>query len=95
MAVEGFYERGHSAVLAEERSKDRTALALEGRIWLGDLTRTRSVRTDGLQVRYEHIQRFLARLAGHETRGATFPMETGTKVTLERVPVTTEVLAND
>ena len=26
MAVEGFYERGHSAVLAEERSKDRTAL---------------------------------------------------------------------
>ena len=25
-AVEGFYERGHSAVLAEERSKDRTAL---------------------------------------------------------------------
>jgi 5-methyltetrahydropteroyltriglutamate--homocysteine methyltransferase len=26
VAVEGFYERGHSAVLAEERSKDRTAL---------------------------------------------------------------------
>jgi 5-methyltetrahydropteroyltriglutamate--homocysteine methyltransferase len=26
MAVEGFYEPGHSAVLAEERSKDRTAL---------------------------------------------------------------------
>ena len=26
VGVEGFYERGHSAVLAEERSKDRTAL---------------------------------------------------------------------
>jgi hypothetical protein len=75
-------------------SKDKNALALEGRIWLGDLTRTRKIRTDGLQVRYEHIQRFLARLANHETRGITFPIETGTKVTLERVPVTTEVMVH-
>lgn len=75
-------------------SRDKNALALEGRIWLGDLTRTRRTRTDGLQVRYEHIQRFLARLANHETRGITLPIETGTKVTLERVPVTTEVLAH-
>jgi hypothetical protein len=75
-------------------SKNQTPLTLEGRIWLGDLTRTRRIRTDGLQVRYEHIQRFLARLAAHETKGITFPIETGTKVTLERVPVTTEMLGN-
>lgn len=75
-------------------SKDKNALALEGRIWLGDLTRTRKIRTDGLQVRYEHIQRFLARLANHETRGVTFPIETGIKVTLERLPVTTEFMAD-
>jgi len=76
-------------------STDSNALALAGRIWLGDLTPDRRVRTDGLQVRYEHIQRFLARLANHETRGVIFPTETGTRVTLERVPVTTEVIADD
>ena len=72
---------------------DRSELELEGRIWLGDLTRSKKVRSGGLQVRYERIQRFLARVAGQETQGATFPLPTGPAVTLERVPVTAEEIA--
>jgi hypothetical protein len=69
---------------------DKSELELEGRIWLGDLTRSRKVRTAGLQVRYERIQQFLARVVGHETSGLTFPLPTGPTVILERVPVTAE-----
>jgi len=73
--------------------RDRSNLEKQGQIWLGDLTSTGKVRTGGLKIRYEHIQRFLARIAGHETGAISFTLSTGPKATLERVPVTAEELA--
>jgi hypothetical protein len=74
---------------------DKDALELEGRVWLGDLTRSRNIRPGGLQVRYEHIQRFLSRVANHPTNDVSFPIATGPIVTLGRVPVMAEELAYD
>jgi hypothetical protein len=72
---------------------DRTELELEGRIWLGDLTRSRKARSGALNVRYERIQQFLARVIGDATRGVSFPLPTGPSMTLERLPLSVEKLS--
>jgi len=74
---------------------DGARLEREARVWLGDLTASGKVRSGALRVRYERIQRFLARLAGHETRGVAFTLATGANVTLERMPIQAEELADD
>jgi hypothetical protein len=73
---------------------DRDKLEFEGRIWLGDLSRDHKVRSGALKVRYQRIQRFLGRVAGHDSGGISFSIATGPSVILERVPVTVEELSD-
>lgn len=69
---------------------DRSILEREGRIWLGDLTKGGQARSGALQVRYERIQNFLARLAGFPTGPIRYSLPTGPQVELQRVPLTVE-----
>lgn len=73
--------------------KDRAMLEREGRIWLGDLTRTGRARSGALQVRYERVQRFLTTVAGDETGSVQFLLPTGPLVSLDRLPLSVEELA--
>lgn len=75
-------------------SKDRADLELAGKVWLGQVSTDRRIRANALHVRYERVQRFLARMAGHPTGPLSFTLPTGTKARLERVPITVEELSS-
>lgn len=74
--------------------KDRGVLERKGRIWIGDLNTGGGIRSGALQVRYERIQHFLARVVGSATDAVTYTLPTGPKVALQRLPLTVEEIAH-
>lgn len=75
-------------------SNDHAQLELAGKVWLGQVSADRRIRANALHVRYERIQQFLARMAGHPTGPLVFTLPTGSEARLDRVPVTVEELAS-
>lgn len=75
-------------------SNDRAQLELAGKVWLGQVSADRRIRANALEVRYERIQQFLARMAGHPTGPLVFTLPTGAKARLDRVPLTVEELSS-
>lgn len=75
-------------------SSDRAELERSGKIWLGSLSAGGHIRANALQVRYERIQEFLARMANDQTGPLTFSLPTGAKARLERLPLTVEQLSD-
>lgn len=75
-------------------SSDRGELERAGKVWLGSLSADSHVRANALQVRYERIQQFLARMSNHQTNPLAFSLPTGAKARLERMPLTVEELSD-
>jgi hypothetical protein len=73
-------------------SDDREELERAGKIWLGSLSSDRKIRTNVLQVRYERIQRFLARMVDDPRKPLRFSLPTNLSVQLERMPISVEEL---
>ncbi len=90
---------GQRLVPAERQRKvlrlfsDRPELERSGRVWLGDLTKEGRVRSGALQVRYERIQQFLARVVGNPTAGLEFTLPTGGPAVVTRVPLTVDLVS--
>ena len=75
-------------------SNDKVELERAGRVWLGDLAPDRRIRPNALQVRYERMQAFLARIANDQRAAVKFQLPTGLTVQLERIPIAVEEIAN-